>query len=83
MTPAGHEGLRASKALGHALAVGSVESLFKSGQVFLLLLLDMLREVLHEGFEGWEEVRRVGIELLKGIEFVFDLETCLVLWKIY
>jgi hypothetical protein len=32
-------------------------------------LLDMFREVLHEGFAGWEEVRRAGMELLKGIEF--------------
>src|SRR4030081_1020705 len=39
VAPAGHEGLRASKALGYALAVGSVEGLLESGQVFFLLPL--------------------------------------------
>jgi hypothetical protein len=73
MASARHKGLGAAKALSHACGIIRAQCAVQSGQIVLLLLFDVFREVGHEGLDGGEELWRAGLEILEFLELLFDL----------
>lgn len=73
MALGGNKVLGGVEASGELARVVGVDVLLKSGQVVVLLLLDVLREIAPKLVEGRAELGVLGSHLLELVEEVLDL----------
>lgn len=67
-----------AKRLGQSVAFLIGNDAFQHGQLMCLLLSDLWLQVAYQLVDAWEEVRAGRVELLEPLQFLFDLDACIV-----